>query len=568
MPTTITKEGKEARAALLSGITKLNNAVRTTLGPAGRTVLFRVPGALIPTKDGVTVAKEINLPDPFESQGADVAKSVADQSVNQAGDGTTTSTLLMQAIFEAGVRAIDVGNYEPNRLAAGMRHASKVIVGSYDEKKKAFSGGILEQFKVVADDDLAFHVAKISANGDEEIARVVADAVLKVGVEGEITIGNARSDKHQLETVEGVFFDSGFIHPALVNDPKFNRTVYENCLVLVLDRRLSTQQETLAIVNKAIDYAAEGDNPDPFCLLIVANDVDTEAMNFIVGNKVKNNVPVVAVTSPSWGPARRDVLEDIALITGGQRIDTAKGDSYEKLSKSSFGKAERVVVMQNKTIITGLPMDEYDRKNKYEPYVAQVRAITENVELHPSDLVRAKQRLAYLAGGIAMIKVGGSSGGEVKERGFRVEDAIHATRAAVADGVVPGGGSALLFAREVFLDSTPEYMQEEDVSDFDKGIQIVLSALEKPIAQIVSNAGHDPKEVIKGVLDKTEGCTYVNGFDAKEGEYIDDMIKAGIVDPLKVVRSSVQASVSAAAMLLLTEVVIANAPDTPMNPGR
>lgn len=555
----ITMKGDAARQALLRGITELNDAVKVTLGPAGRIVVFRVPNGIIHTKDGVTVAREMTLSDPFESIGADVAKSVAGQAVDQAGDGTTTATLLIQAIFEGGVKAIADG-HEPTKLAAGIRHATKRIVGVYDEKEKKFKGGILEKFKVETSAELAFHVAKISANGDEDIAKVVSEAVLKVGVEGAISIGVAQSDKHQLELVEGLQFDSGFAHNAFVNDHYRNRAVYENMLVFISDRRLSTQEEALAIFNKANDAAEEWEKP--LALLIIANDIDTEALTFFVGNRMKANIPVICVTSPAWGPARRDLMDDVALITNGDRIDTSKGTNYDKLSKSCFGKAARVVVTQGKTVIAGFLMEPH-RKNKYfEPYLAQLRAVTENPELHPADVDRAKQRLASLSSGVAVVKVGGNSGGEVKERGFRVEDAIHATRAAVADGVVPGGGSALLFAKEFYEFEEP-VENAESLTSFEAGVNIVLEALRYPIFQIADNAGANGDEVIEKVLE--EQMNWRNGYNAKDGLFLDDMIAAGIVDPLKVTRSAVNASATAAAQLLVTEVVIANALDTPMN---
>jgi chaperonin GroEL len=564
VPTIITKRGDEARRALLSGITQLNDAVKQTLGPKGRVVLFRVPGAIIPTKDGVTVAREMNLSDPFESIGADVAKTVAGQAVDTAGDGTTTATLLIQTMFEAGIKAIESG-CEPNRLGEGIRHATKQIVGTFDEKAKSFNGGILERFKVETTPELAFHVAKISANGDEEIGKVVAEAVQKAGVEGAVSIGVSQSDKHHLELVEGLQFDSGMAHSYFANDFQRNRAVYENCLVFISDRRMSTQEEAKAVFEKAHKVALEWEHQ--LALLVIANDFDTEALSFFAINRQRNNIPVVCVTSPAWGPMRRDLLEDVAVVTNGERVDTSHGTNYSSLSSRVFGKAARVVVTQNRTIIEGIPMDVLRRNKVFLPYVAQVRAVTENVELHPADVDRAKQRLAALTAGVAVIKVGGNSGGEVKERGFRVEDAIHATRAAVADGVIPGGGSALLFAQQAYYRDETRLILDEGITDFDKGVRIVLDALEMPLMQIAVNAGADPDKVRQMVLDKDDGRG-VNGYDAKDGLYLSDMVKGGIVDPLKVARSALNASATAAAQLLVTEVVIANAPDTPMNPGR
>jgi len=555
----ITLKGHAARTALLRGITELNDMVKITLGPAGRNVLFNAGNQIISTKDGVTVAREMVLSDPFESYGAEVAKSVAAQAVDQAGDGTTTATLLIQAIFAGGVEAIEKGA-EPVQVIAGIREAAKAIVGTYHEKSKLFQGGILEQFKVETTPELAFHVAKISANGDADIAKVVAEAVLRVGVDGAISIGTAQSTNHQLEMVEGLQLDSGLAHPFFVNDSHRNRAVYDNCLVFISDRRLSTQAEAMKIMEKAINVSNKDEKP--FALLIIANDIDPEALGTLVGNRVKNNVNVVAVTSPAWGPARRDLMEDIALVTKGERIDGTKGDNYAQLSGSAFGHAARVVVTQQKTVITGLPMDEYDRKKNFDPYVARVRALSEDITLHPADQDRAKQRLAALTGGVAVVKVGGNSGGEVKERGFRVEDAIHATRAAVADGIVPGGGSALAFAHLKLGKNWPT--DRDEFSGKQEGEFIVAEAITQPLLQIARNAGIvDPEGVLTRVtfpLDG-EGDQFKGGFDASRGEYVEDMIAAGIVDPLKVVRCALNAAASAAAQLLLTEGIIALAPE-------
>lgn len=556
----ITTTGNDARLKLLTGVQKLNDMVKVTLGPAGRNVLFSTGSAIISTKDGVTVAREMSLSDPYESIGGEVAKGVAGQAVDQAGDGTTTATLLIHSLFAAGVQAVSEG-FEPTRIAAGIREATKHIVGEYNEKEKRYQGGILESLRVLTSPELAFHVAKISANGDEEIARVVSDAVLKVGVDGAISIGTAQSPRHELEIVEGLQFDSGLSHPFFVTDPKRNRAVYENCLVFICDRRLSNQHEALNILKKALGRAES--KQQQFALLVIANDVDQEAMATFLKNRINQNINVVVVTSPSWGPARRDVLEDVALITKATVIDSDKGTNYDHLSSSDFGSAARVVVTQQKTVITAYPMENYERTRDFEPYVARVRALSEDATLHPADRDRAKQRLAALAGGVAVVKVGGNSGDEVKERGFRVEDAIHATRAAVADGVVPGGGSALLFAGELFDAEIPE-----DTSKA-KGYSIVVDALREPISQIARNAGYDPQDVIKSVLAENV-TTSLNrcGFNAAKGIREHDMIEAGIVDPLKVVRSSLNAAATAAAQLLLTEGIIALEPIAPTTETR
>lgn len=552
--------GSPARAALLVGVTKLNDLVKITLGPEGRHVIFNAGNQIISTKDGVTVAREVVLNDPFEAYGAEVAKSVAGQAVDQAGDGTTTATLLIQAIFEGGVKAVEEG-YSPVTVAKGIKEAARKIVGAYDEKTKRFQGGILELFKVETTPEIAFHVARISANGDEEIAKVVSDAVLKVGVDGAISIGTAQSTQHQLEMVEGLKFESGLANPYFVNDPHRNRAVYDNCLVFICDRRISTQHEALKIMEKALKLAEA--EQTPFALLVIANDIDPEAMGTFVTNRIKNGLSIVAITSPAWGPARRDLLEDVALVTKGDRIDGPKGENYANLSSSAFGHAARIVVTQQQTIIAGHPLEDYERAKKFDPYVARVRALAEDTTIHPADQDRAKQRLASLAGGVAIVKVGGNSGGEVKERGFRVEDAIHATRAAVADGIVPGGGSALAFAQLSLGSSFPRNREGEleKLTGEQKGEQIIADAITMPMIQIARNAGVEcPEMVLQDVLNGSELDDFKNGFDASKGALVDNMIEAGIVDPLKVVRSSLNAAATAAAQLLLTEGVIALEP--------
>jgi len=588
---TESKHSHEAREALLRGITFLNDAVKVTLGPGGRNVLFRSGWTPISTKDGVTVAREIRPADPFEALGADVAQAVAATTVDSAGDGTTTATLLTQALFEAGVRAIRDG-VSPVELAKGIRTATKAVVGSYDAEEKRFVGGFLSELAIPATPELIFNVAKISANGDEAIAKVVAEAVQKVGPDGAITIGTSPSQHHVLDWVEGLKIESGFLDARFVNDPMKNRVVLENCLVFLSDRRLSTQAQCGKIAEIAIKRAEQ--LGVPFSLLIIANDIDPEAIGYLVGNKLNNNVRFAAIQSPAWGPARKDLLEDIALITGGERIDSDRGKNYDMLPRAAFGLAARVVIGQQNTVITGFPRDAADKKKLFDPYVARIRALIEDTTLRPDEIDRAKQRLAQLTTGIAMIKVGGNSGGEVKERGFRVEDSIHATRAAVADGVVPGGGSALLFSSARLDQGNPE---GHITSGESKGWRILAETLWKPLTQIAENAGFDGKTLAKqcyeallptflydaSFIDETAVnsaamspgsiipvsgseisdivATPPNrffGFNATTGEVEDNMFEAGIVDPLKVVRTALNSAGNSVAQLLLTEVVLIN----------
>lgn len=553
--------GAEARQLMLKGIEKLNRAVSVTLGPAGRTVLFRHMGALISTKDGVTVAHEVSLADPIESIGADLVKGAARQTVDEAGDGTTTATLLSYAIYKKGVETLQSGHAEPVKLVRGIEKAVKLIVGDYDAKAKKFSGGILEQFAVPCSEELAFNAAKISANGDEAVARVVSQAVLKVGVDGALTIGNSNSQEHILETVDGIQIDSGFTHPYFITDPQRNRVAYDNVTVVLINRRISTAKEAESILEHAIKASqARG---RAVSILILCDDIDNEALALIVKNRVKTDspqIPVVVVRTPLWGDARRDLLEDIAVLTEAKRIESPKGKHYEGLSASDFGVAARVVVTGSKTIITAQPMTDDYKAKKFDPHVAQLKATIADESMRPDQIDAAKKRYANVTGGVAVIKVGGTSANSVEETKFRVEDAIHATRAAVSDGVVPGGGSALLFAGKKAFSSPHDPTESKDEL---LGFNILLDVLEEPMKQIAKNAGFDGKEIVDQVLEHLEELgANRNGFNAADGEYLDDMIAEGIVDPLRVVRAALNAAGSVAATTLLkTECVLGHDPE-------
>jgi chaperonin GroEL len=557
------KYGKEARAALLEGARKLNQAVSVTMGPAGRTVIFRHGNQLIPTKDGITVAREVTLPDPFESIGADLIKAAAGQCVDQAGDGTTAATLLAYSIFEAGCQAIDAGA-EPTQLVRGIERACKAIVGEYDPEQKKFHGGILESFSVPTTPELAFQAARISSNGDEKIARVVSDAVLQCGVEGALTIGDSFSTEHVLERIEGLQVKSGMVHPYFVTDPQRNRAVYDDVTVLLVNRRISTANEATNIMKAAIT-AAQADTR-AVSILVLCDDIDPEALIHIVNNKVRPDasaIPIVVVRTPSWGDQRRDLLEDISVITGAKVIESPRGKAYEDLRRADFGYAKRVVVDAVKTLITVDPSD-FERSAKLEPHIARIQAVIDDEGSDARQVDAAKTRLAALKGGVAVIKVGGTSANDITEIKFRVEDAIHATRAAVSDGVVPGGGSALLFASLGYKDGASGLSGTEGEND---GIRLLLSVLSCPLKQIASNAGYDGDTVANEVAeDSIDG--YRCGFDASTGSWLPDMIAAGIVDPLRVVRAALNAGTSAAATILLKcEAVIAHEPvsDIPQN---
>ena len=548
--------GRDARKALLEGATKLNKAVAVTLGPAGRWNLFRHLGMVVSTKDGVTVAKEIQLSDPFESQGADLIKSAAGQTVNEAGDGTTTAVLLTHAIFKAGCDAIDAGA-EPVQLVRGIERAKTVIVGDYDAKAKKFQGGLLETLAVPCSPELAFQAARISANGDDAVARVVSEAILKIGVDGALTIGESHSPDHLLEVVDGMQINSGYAHPYFITDVQRNRAVYDNVTVALIDRRVSSANEATGIMSAAIKAAQKESRA--LAILLMVSDIDPEALQHILQNKLKQQspIPIVVVRAPLWGDARRDLFEDIAMLSNAKRIESPKGKDYELLVGSDFGFLERIVVTASKTIITAATHSEFYVQNKVNPYLDRIKTLIADEGLRPDERDAAKNRLAALTGGVAVIRVGGTSADAVQETKFRVEDAIHATRAAVSDGVVPGGGSALLFSRilavKVPSDSTTK--SEED------GENLLYSILSAPLEQIVRNAGYDADQVLTDVSLK-EGETGLHrcGFDASGGGLIQDMIAAGIVDPLRVVRAALNAAAAAAGVLLKTECLIADEP--------
>lgn len=571
------KTGKEARAEILSGATQLNQVVSSSLGPAGRWTLFRHGNMVVLSKDGVTLANEVNLPGVYESMGADRLKGAARQAVNEAGDGTTTAVLLAHAILEAGHKAIEAGA-EPVKLTRGIERARKAIVGDYDEKKRKFAGGILESLAIPCTPELAFQAARISANGDDTIAKAVSEVVLKVGVDGDVTISNSYSTDHAVEFQEGLSFNSGWAHPIFINEPERNRTVLDNVLVLVLNRHLNTAEEVMNLMRKALTRATKEESGDnqPFAILIIADEFTPEALRQLVihrqpaamdprtGKNVGGDgLNIVAVRAPLFKDARRDMLEDICLLTKATRIENPAGKSYENLAPSVFGIAERVTVTQQKTIITAGTSDAVYRTSTIEPYLARLKAMSEDTSLRTEEISALKSRLAALTGGVAVIKVGGTSVNEVEKLKFQVEDAIHATRAAVSEGVVPGGGSALLFAKEAAADVDDDSLLED--SDESRGYVLLLDCLSKPIRQIALNAGYDGENIAQAVQNANHGpaANDRNGFDASTGLYPADMFAAGIVDPLRVVRSSLNAAASEACLLLLTEVVLGNIPEAP-----
>ena len=565
------KTGKEARAEILSGVTQLNQVVSSTMGPAGRWLLFRHGNMIVLTKDGVTAANEVNLPGVYESMGADRMKGAARQAVNEAGDGTTTAVLLGHAILEAGCEAIAAGA-EPVKLTRGIDRARKALVGDYDQAKRKFSGGILETLAIPCTPELAFQAARISANGDEEIAKVVSKTVLKVGADGDVTFNKSFTQHHDVEFQEGLGFDSGWAHPVFINDPQRNRAILNNVLVLVLNRHLNTADEAYNITRKALMRAEReetGDN-EPFSILIIADEFTPEALQELVRQRSpavmdksgKNigglGINIVAVRAPLFKDARRDLLEDICLITGATRIENQQGKDYESIAPSWFGIAQQVTSTQSRTTITAGPADPLYKTNVIEPYLARLKAVSEDTSLRPDQTSGLKARIAALTGGVAVIKIGGTSDNEVEKLRFQVEDALHATRAAVSEGVVPGGGSALLFAREAAQSPDDGFFDEDE----ETGYNLLLDCLQKPILQIASNAGFPVEQTLAQVQEANSGpaSNDRNGFDASNGTFPPDMFEAGIVDPLRVVRASLNAAASEACLLLLTEVVLGQIP--------
>ena len=559
MPITM-KTGEEARAQILSGVTQLNKAVSSSLGPAGRWTLFRHGPMVVLTKDGVTIAGEINLPGVYESMGADRMKGAARQAVNEAGDGTTTAVLLGHAIYEAGCKAIEAGA-EPVKLTKGIQRAVKAIVGDYDPAKKKFTGGILSTLAIPCTPELAFQAARISANGDDAIAKAVSEVVLKVGVDGDVTIANSFSQEHAVEFQEGMGFTTGTVHPGFVNDAYRNRTILEKAMVLVINRQISTAVEVVNIMKKAAGKSKSSNTP--FSLLVIADDFTPEALSqFLHHRKPQqmggDGLEVVIVRAPLWKDDRRDLLEDICLLTRGTRVEHPQGKALDQLSTGAFGQAERVIVTQSRTTITAGADDAEYRTEFIEPYLARLTTMSEDSSLRPDQVANLKTRLAALTGGVAVIKVGGTSVNDVEKLKFQVEDAIHATRAAVSDGVVPGGGSALLFARF----NWPGTEEDSGNADVLKGINILFNVLSRPLAKIAENAGYEPDDVVGQVIARQSDNANANeGFDASTGLYR-DMFAAGIVDPLRVVRSSLNAAASEACLLLLTEVVLGQIPES------
>ena len=516
----------DARDRMLRGIDILNNAVKVTLGPKGRNVVLdKSYGAPRITKDGVTVAKEIELEDRFENMGAQMVREVASKTSDQAGDGTTTATVLAHAIVREGAKAVAAG-MNPMDLKRGVDLAVDAVVEDLKKNSK----------KVTSNEEIA-QVGTISANGDQEIGRFLADAMKKVGNEGVITIEEAKSLETELEVVEGMQFDRGYISPYFVTNADKMRVDMEDPYLLIYEKKLSGLQELLPLLEAVMQTSKP--------LVIVAEDVEGEALATLVVNKLRGGLKVAAVKASGFGDRRKAMLEDIAILTGGQAISEDLGIKLENVTLAMLGRAKKVTIeKENTTIISG-----GGKKSEIEARIAQIKT---QIEETTSDYDREKlqERLAKLAGGVAVIHVGGATEIEVKERKDRVDDAMHATRAAVEEGILPGGGVALLRAIKV-LEKLKVQNDDQKV-----GVEIVRKAISAPARQIALNAGEDGSVVVGKILEKDQ---YNFGYDAQSGEYV-NMMSNGIIDPTKVVRCAVQGAASVAGLLITTEAMVAERP--------
>ena len=519
--------GSEARTKMLHGVDILADAVKVTLGPKGRNVVIdKSFGAPRSTKDGVTVAKEIELEDKFENMGAQMVREVASKTNDEAGDGTTTATVLTQSIVREGSKAVAAG-MNPMDVKRGIDAAVKTAIENLTKRSK----------KVKSNEEVA-QVGTISANGEAEIGNMIAEAMQKVGNEGVITVEEAKSLDSELEVVEGMQFDRGYLSPYFITNADKMITELEDPLILLHESKLSNLQSMLPILESVAQSSR--------ALLIIAEDIEGEALATLVVNRLRGGLKVAAVKAPGFGDRRKAMLEDIAILTGGQVISEDLGIKLENVTVDMLGTAKRVGITKDDTTIV-------DGAGKTKDIQARVNQIRRQIDETTSDYDKEKlqERLAKLAGGVAVLKVGGATEVEVKERKDRVDDALNATRAAVEEGIVPGGGTALLLATKA-LDKMKTTNEDENA-----GIRIVRRALEAPIRQIAENAGVEGSIVVSKVLGSTKAN---HGFDAQNEKYL-DMVAAGIVDPTKVVRTALQDASSIASLLITTEAMVADKPE-------
>ena len=525
--------GDDARVRMVRGINTLANAVKVTLGPKGRNVVLeRSFGGPLVTKDGVSVAKEIDLKDKFESMGAQMVREVASKTNDNAGDGTTTASVLAQAIVDEGINYVAAG-MNPMDLKRGI---DKAVAAAIEELKKIS--------KPTTTNKEVAQVGAISANSDAEIGDIIAKAMEKVGKEGVITIEDGKSLNNELEVVEGMQFDRGYLSPYFINTPERQAAVLENPFVLLHDKKISNIRDLLPV----LEQVAKAGRP----LLIIAEDVDGEALATLVVNSIRGILKVVAVKAPGFGDRRKAMLEDIAILTGATVITSDLGLALDKTTLEQLGSAKRIeVTKENTTIIDGA--------GKPEAIAERVKNIRQQIDAATSDYDREKlqERVAKLAGGVALVKVGAATEVEMKEKKARVEDALHATRAAVEEGIVAGGGTALIRAKSAIKDL------KGDNDEQNAGIKIVLRAMEEPMRQIVANAGEEPSVVVNNVANGTGNY----GYNAQTGVY-GDMVEMGVLDPTKVTRTALQNAASVAGLILTTDCMVADYPeDKPAAPA-
>jgi len=534
--------GEESRQAILRGVNLLADAVKVTLGPKGRNVVIEKKfGSPTITKDGVTVAKEIELKEPLENMGAQMVREVASKTSDVAGDGTTTATVLAQAIYREGVKTVAAGA-NPMAMKRGIEKAVILVCGKLDKEGNREKGELDKLSKPVSGDMIA-QVGTISANNDETIGKIIAEAMKKVGKDGVITVEESKTLETQLEVVEGMQFDRGYLSPYFVTDPERMEAALENAYILIHEKKISSMKDLLPL----LEQIAKSSKP----LLIIAEDVEGEALATLVVNKLRGTLQVCAVKAPGFGDRRKAMLQDIAILTGGKAVTEDLGIKLENVQMSDLGQAKKITVdKDNTTLVEG--------KGKHAEIEGRVKEIRSQIDKTTSDYDREKlqERLAKLVGGVAVIKVGAATETEMKEKKARVEDAMHATRAAVEEGIVPGGGVALVRC----LTALDKLKAEGDEQI---GINIVKRALQEPLRQIAENAGEEGA-IVLGKVEEAKDQNF--GYNAQTGDY-EDLVKAGVLDPTKVVRTALQNAGSIASLMLTTEALVSEIPEEKKAPA-
>src|SRR2546429_1341422 len=533
--------GEESRQAILRGVNLLADAVKVTLGPKGRNVVIEKKfGSPTITKDGVTVGKEIELRDGLENMGAQMVREVASKTSDVAGDGTTTATVLAQAIYREGVKTVAAGA-NPMAMKRGIEKAVALVCGTADPKTGERGKGELDRLSKPVTGEMIAQVGTISANNDETIGKIIAEAMKKVGKDGVITVEESKTLESQLEVVEGMQFDRGYLSPYFVTDPERMEATLENAYILIHEKKISSMKDVLPL----LEQIAKSSKP----LLIVAEDVEGEALATLVVNKLRGTLQVCAVKAPGFGDRRKAMLQDIAILTGGKAITEDLGIKLENVQMADLGQAKKITVdKDNTTVIEG--------KGKHSEIEGRVKEIRSQIDKTTSDYDREKlqERLAKLVGGVAVIKVGAATETEMKEKKARVDDAMHATRAAVEEGIVPGGGVALLRASAILDSFAKDTSLDEDER---LGVEIVRKAVEEPTRWIAQNAGLEGS-VVPAKTKESKDKHW--GFDAQSEQY-EDLVKAGVIDPTKVVRTALTNAASIASLLLTTEALVSEIPE-------